>query len=156
MCLLSAPLRARGIGERIEAVALPDLAAVLINPRVPMATPEVFRTLAQRDNEPLPDVLPDFADAAALTGWLASQRNDLEAPACALQPVISEVLQALGRQSGCTLARMSGSGATCFGLFEDAADAQVAAGRLYEVHPDWWVAGGVLGDQSELAAPRLS
>lgn len=154
MCVLSHPLRARGIGERLGLVTLPDVAAVLVNPRLPVPTPAVFKALEIRDNPPMPDTLPEFPDAASLIGFLARMRNDLEAPALRVEPGIRAVLDALAGQGGCGLARMSGSGATCFGLFLSEDDAKAAAQALTEAHPGWWVASGVLGDCSELALPR--
>ncbi len=156
MCLYPAPLRARGIGENITFHPLPPLPAVFVNPRQMVPTGDVFSALETRQNTPMPDALPDFADAAALINWLTTQRNDLEAPARRVAPVISKVLQTLMDTQGCGLARMSGSGATCFGLYADLDDAKTAAATLGAEHPDWWVAGGVLGDMSDRAMPRLS
>lgn len=156
MCLLSAPARVQGIGDVISLTTLPNLPAVLINPRVPVATPDVFKLLQSKDNAPMPDSLPVFGDAAGLIRWLATQRNDLETPAIQLCPEIATVLDVLRAQSGCALARMSGSGATCFGVFKDQDTAKAAAQRLYQAHPDWWVAGGLLGDQSKAAEPVVS
>ncbi|EPX83007.1 4-(cytidine 5'-diphospho)-2-C-methyl-D-erythritol kinase [Salipiger mucosus] len=155
MCLLSKPLRVGGIGEALSPVALPDVPAVLVNPRLPVSTPAVFKALSARDNPPMPDPLPQMQDAAALIAALRGMRNDLEAPARAVQPVIGAVLDALQGQPGCGLARMSGSGATCFGLFTEPTEAQAAARALQAAHPDWWIASGLLGDQSELAMPRV-
>jgi 4-diphosphocytidyl-2-C-methyl-D-erythritol kinase len=152
MCYRPAPIRVQGIGEAITPVSLPPLPAVLINPRVEVSTPAVFRALASKTNPPSPDVLPNWPDARALIDWLATQRNDLEAPAAALAPVIGEVLGALRGQAA--LARMSGSGATCFGLFYTEAEAESAAASLARAHPEWWLRAGVLGDQTDLAAPQ--
>ncbi|WP_371060622.1 4-(cytidine 5'-diphospho)-2-C-methyl-D-erythritol kinase [Rhodosalinus sp. 5P4] len=144
VCLAARPARMRGIGETVEPVAaLPALAAVLVNPGVSLSTPEVFARLAQRENPPLPTPLPRWADAAALVRWLSAQRNDLEAPARALAPVVGEVLAALSASPGCALARMSGSGATCFGLFPDREGAETAAAAL--ARPGWWVRAVTLG-----------
>jgi 4-diphosphocytidyl-2-C-methyl-D-erythritol kinase len=155
MCLASGPARVGGIGERIAPVAgLPPLAAVLVNPLRPMPTPPVFAALARKDNPPMPDPFPDFAGPDDLIGWLAAQRNDLEAPAAAILPELSGVLAALGACEGARLARMSGSGATCFALFDDEGAAALAADRLGASHPGWWVRAAVLGDQSERARPR--
>jgi 4-diphosphocytidyl-2-C-methyl-D-erythritol kinase len=104
----------------------------------------------------MPDPLPEFTDTAALITWLSQQRNDLEAPACAIAPVIGDVLAALEALEGCGLARMSGSGATCFGLFVEPRNAEAAADRLQRDHPKWWIKTGVLGDQSEAAMPVIS
>lgn len=133
------PCRMRGLGERVEPVAgLPGLWLVLVNPGRPLATPAVFRALGRPDNPPMPDPLPGFADAAALTDWLARQRNDLEAPARTLEPAVAAVLAGLAAQPGCRLARMTGSGATCFGIFADRAGRDAAAAAL--VRPGWFVA----------------
>ncbi len=136
MCLSSTPARVRGIGERVEPVRLPPLHLVLVNPRVPVATPHVFRALDRRENPPLPP-LTDWPDATALIEWLGGTRNDLEPPALKVAPVITEVLAAL---SGARFARMSGSGATCFGLFDTAEEADAAAGEIRKARPNWWVA----------------
>ncbi len=153
MCLFPRPLRARGIGERVDPAALPTVAAVLVNPRLPVPTPEVFRALDRRDNAPMPEALPDFADAQALAAWLGGQRNDLEGAAIRVQPVVATVLAAIGATRGCLLARMSGSGATCFGLFADAEAAAQAAARIRAERPGWWVAETMLGDQTARAVP---
>lgn len=154
MCLACHSLRARGIGERLEPVRLPQLHAVLANPRRPVATPDIFRALARRDTPPMPDPLPDLSDPEALLGFLSEMRNDLEAPARAVEPAVTDVLSALKALPGCALARMSGSGATCFGLFRGQGEASRAATELRRVHPDWWVADCVLGDASDAARPR--
>ena len=122
VCLAGRPARIGGIGERIEpCAALPKGAAlVLVNPRIPLSTPSVFAALATRENPPLPSLPTRFATFAELSGWLAQGRNDLEAPARGLVPAIGGVLDSLGA-AGAPLARMSGSGATCFGLFADLA-----------------------------------
>lgn len=136
-CLLSRPLRMQGMGERITPVDLPDLHLVLVNPRVEIPTPAVFAALDRRDNASLPD-LPALPDAAALVGWLADTRNDLQPPALGLRPVIADCLAALSAQ-GARLARMSGSGATCFGIFADASAAGGAAQAIAVAQPGWWV-----------------
>ena len=154
MCVASQPLRAQGIGDKITFHPLPPLYAVLVNPRVPVSTPEVFKALASKTNPPMPEALPDFDTAAALIDWLKTQRNDLEAPAIAIAPEIGEVLNRLGALNNLGLARMSGSGATCFALFEDETHAKAAAKMLFEEHPDWWVVGCVLHDMFLTALPR--
>ncbi|SMX37816.1 4-(cytidine 5'-diphospho)-2-C-methyl-D-erythritol kinase [Maliponia aquimaris] len=135
VCLLGRAARMRGIGADIQPLEIAPLHAVLVNPGVAVSTPEVFRALARKDNPAMTD-LPWNAD---LTAWLAAQRNDLEPPARALQPVIGTVLEALGACAGVRLVRMSGSGATCFGLFESRAVADSAAQDLRRGNPDWWV-----------------
>lgn len=156
MCIACKPMRGRGIGELLDAVPLPTVYAVLVNPRLPVSTPSVFKALTSKTNLPMPDSIPAFKDAAALIDWLKGMRNDLEAPAIAVQPAIANVLKVLEVQAGCGLARMSGSGATCYGLFETEDAAKEAARRLYTAHPDWWVAGCVLGDQFDAALPKVS
>ncbi|NNE51974.1 MAG: 4-(cytidine 5'-diphospho)-2-C-methyl-D-erythritol kinase [Sulfitobacter sp.] len=138
VCLLSRAQRMRGIGEVLEPVqGLPPLYAVLANPGVSIATPVIFQALVEKDNPPMPEALPRFADAAALIEWLQDTRNDLEVPALKELPVVGEVLAAL-RELG-PLARMSGSGATCFGLFGTRTEAERAAKALAAAHPGWWV-----------------
>ncbi|WP_439122852.1 4-(cytidine 5'-diphospho)-2-C-methyl-D-erythritol kinase [Marivita sp.] len=156
MCIACKPMRAKGIGDQLDVVPLPTLFAVLVNPRVPVTTPSVFKALAVKNNPPMPDSIPAFTDAAALINWLGDMRNDLEVSALKVQPAIGDVLSALAAQDGCGLARMSGSGATCFGLFDTEAAAKKSARRLYHAHPDWWVAGCVLSDQFDAALPKVS
>lgn len=145
VCLLAAPARMRGIGEALDPLpALPDLGLVLANPGVATPTPAIFAALACRDNPPMPAALPVWRDAAGLAGWLAAQRNDLEPAARRLVPAIDPVLAALAGQPDCLLARMSGSGATCFGLFPDRPAAAAAAAALARARPGWWVAAGGL------------
>jgi 4-diphosphocytidyl-2-C-methyl-D-erythritol kinase len=154
MCLSPRPWRSRGTGEYLTPVALPPLPAVLVNPRVAVPTAPVFAGLSRRDNPPLPDALPALPDAATAIAWLATQRNDLEPPARALAPAIGAVLAALASTPGCGLARMSGSGATCFGLYPTDTAAAAAARALRAAHPDWWIADGPLGDRTDAAAPH--
>lgn len=153
MCLTAQTARVRGIGERIEARKLPQVAALLVNPRVAVATSAVFQGLDRRDNAPMSEP-PAFSGVGDLVRWLKGQRNDLQDSALALAPVIGDALSALEACDGCGLARMSGSGATCFGLFIEELDAWKAADRLRNLHPGWWLAPCWLGDQSEAARPR--
>lgn len=154
MCMTPRPWRTRGTGEVLDPVTLPPLPAVLVNPRVPVATAAVFRALSTTDNAPLPDSLPALQDTSAAIAWLALQRNDLQPPAAALAPVIAEVLTALVATPGCGIARMSGSGATCFALYRTEAEAEAAARVIGRANPGWWIAAGVLGDQTGTATPR--
>lgn len=145
VCLAARASRMRGLGERLDpAPPLPPFWLVLANPGVQVATPAVFKSLASPQNAPMPEGLPVCPDAPALAEWLARQRNDLEAPARALCPEIGQVLRALSALPGCLLARMSGSGATCFGLFADKHDAGRAAKALGMYQPDWWIAAAGL------------
>lgn len=141
VCLASEPAMMGGIGETLDAApALPAFWMVLVNPLRALSTAAVFGALERRENPPGPSAPPGFADLGALVAWLALQRNDLEAPARALLPVVGSVLGALRAQPACRLTRMSGSGATCFGLFADEAAAVAAAADLRRAEPGWWVA----------------
>ncbi|MGH1356008.1 MAG: 4-(cytidine 5'-diphospho)-2-C-methyl-D-erythritol kinase [Thalassovita sp.] len=134
VCLSPRAAIMSGIGEVVAPVPnLPRLNAVLVNPGVEVPTGTVFKGLARKDNPPMGQV-PDVGD---WIGWLRQQRNDLEPPACADQPVIGDVLTALRQTDACQMARMSGSGATCFGLYPSAAKAQRAAQSL--AGRGWWV-----------------
>jgi 4-diphosphocytidyl-2-C-methyl-D-erythritol kinase len=149
VCVDPRPRRMRGIGERLsEPLAVPPLAAVLVNPRVALPTRDVFATLGfapgtQCKGAERAARLP--RDADGFIEWLSGRTNDLEPAAIKLRPEIARVLTALGREPGCRLVRMSGSGATCFGLFASARAAGAAARRLASVHPRWWVKATVLG-----------
>ncbi|OLP58813.1 4-(cytidine 5'-diphospho)-2-C-methyl-D-erythritol kinase [Xaviernesmea oryzae] len=138
MCLISRPLIARGIGEAITLLEdVPVLPMLLVNPLKPVSTPEIFRRLTEKANPPL--VLP--AGLQGLEAWFAALqplRNDLEPPARALERSIAAVDVAL-RANGPRLARMSGSGATCFALFGDLGARDRAAERVVNAHPDWFV-----------------
>ena len=140
MCVHGRPLRARGIGETIVRLDdFPALSMVLVNPGVAVSTPAVFRALERPDNSGLPDLPERFRDADTLVDWLAATRNDLEAPAVRVAPVIGEVLARLRDRPGCRLARMSGSGATCFAIFASDTAAREAAAVM---PADWWTAAG--------------
>lgn len=140
VCLSCAPQRMRSIGDLLEPLTpLPPMEILLVNPNVHVPTGPVFNVLESKDNPPMPDAIPVFKDADAFCGWLAQQRNDLEAPARRIAPQIGDVLNAL---DGALLARMSGSGATCFGLY--ASGIEKAAQRIAQAHPSWWVAKGRL------------
>ena len=138
MCLAGTSAFIGGIGEVSTPVALPAAALVLVNPGVPVATPDVFRALTTKTNAALSAwTAPEsFAD---LVAYLRTTRNDLRTPATALQPVIGDVLAALATAP---FAQMSGSGATCFALLETPAEAQVLASQMQNAHPDWWVRAG--------------
>lgn len=141
VCVAGAPARMAGIGDRLSPLPpFPGFAMILVNPGIGVPTPAVFGALASRENAPLAELPPRFASGAELAAWLAAQRNDLEPPARALCPPIDRVLQEISATTGCMLARMSGSGATCFGLYPDWPAATAAADRLRLVAPDWWTA----------------
>ena len=134
MCLAAEPLRARGVGEEIDLVPdFPALALVLANPGVDVPTPEIFRRLPSPDNAPLAG-LP----GKDVIGWLRETRNDLQAPAIAYAPQIGQCLDLL-EGSGALFARMSGSGATCFGIFADIDEAERAAERMRTAKGSWFV-----------------
>lgn len=157
MCMASVAARVSGIGEILVPVPnLPVLEAVLVNPRIGLSTPSVFKAMHRRDNAPMPPVLPQFSDSNDLTDWLCTQRNDLEPAALGLEPAVAAVKSALEAEPQCVLARMSGSGATCFGIFPTTDAAQTAAIHLHRAHPDWWVTPTRLGSQAAAVEPRLS
>lgn len=141
LCLAGRAARVTGIGENVTPLpGLPVLDAVLVNPKLPVLTAEVFRHLRDKAHPPMPDTIPAFDGAAEMIGWLREMRNDLEQPAIEAEPVIGQVFTTLQKTPGCLLTRMSGSGGTCFGLYSDAETAGSAAGRLREAFPGWWVA----------------
>jgi 4-diphosphocytidyl-2-C-methyl-D-erythritol kinase len=153
VCLASRACDMTGVGENLLPLNLPSMPCVMINPRVPVATKDVFAALGLQKGELLvgaSDVIespgwPD--DGGSIGDWveaLAAGTNDLEAPALRIQPLIGEVLTALRDADGSRLARMSGSGATCFAIFEEAAKAQAAARKIELAHPEWWVHAGTL------------
>ncbi|GIK79487.1 MAG: 4-diphosphocytidyl-2-C-methyl-D-erythritol kinase [Alphaproteobacteria bacterium] len=139
----------RGTGDILSApLRLPPLPCVLVNPGVATPTAAVFAAFDRAaSTAPLEtgDIAIDLANERTLMSYLNRYGNDLEAPAISLCPAIADVLEALRAQDGCRLARMSGSGATCFGLF-DAGPARAAARSLQARHPDWWIRESVLGD----------
>lgn len=144
VCLYPEPQRMRGIGDELSPVpALPACGIVLVNPKVAVSTPAVFEALASRDNASLPMLPESFGSLSELSGYLASCRNDLQDPAVGLCPEIGTVLSALDADSRIDLARMSGSGATCFGLCEPSQAMEIER-SLRADHPDWWVASGPL------------
>lgn len=151
-CLSGQVSRMQGIGEVLTPLAeLPPLFAVLVNPRIPLSTPEMFKALEERNNAPLPATIPTFASAKALAQWLADQRNDLEEVAVDMAPEIDEVLEMIDESEGCLLARMSGSGATCFGLFATEVEADEAAAVIRMLRFDWWVKSVRLGAGRDFA-----
>jgi 4-diphosphocytidyl-2-C-methyl-D-erythritol kinase len=154
VCLSSCACVMTGVGETLLPLGLPEMPCVLVNPRVPVATKDGFAALGLRHGELLvgaTDVIlldPIWPEAgASADAWieaLADIGNDLEQPAMRIQPVIGEVLAVLRDTAGSRLARMSGSGATCFAIFNDDADAQRAAQAIRLAHPLWWVHAGAL------------
>ena len=142
VCLAGRPARMTGVGEVLDAAPrLPACGIVLVNPGVAVATPSVFRVRTGDFSPPL-DLPQRWPDAAALAATLSACRNDLQAPAISLAQAIADVLAALRATENNLLARMSGSGATCFALFATAADAEAAAVAV--ARPGWWVWGGAV------------
>ncbi|WP_136660410.1 4-(cytidine 5'-diphospho)-2-C-methyl-D-erythritol kinase [Nitratireductor sp. XY-223] len=144
MCLVSRPLLARGVGDEITAIdGLPAMPVVLVNPLEAVSTPEVFGALDNKNNDQLdfPEVPTDLAGTV---GSLAATRNDLEAPAARIAPVVDEVRAALA-DCNPLFARMSGSGATFFGIFHDPVEARLAGDVLRDKYPHWWVRSTVTG-----------
>lgn len=142
VCLEATPAFMWGKGElmmRLDSV--PQFWFVLVNPGIAVSTAQVFAALAApllMDKELAPR-LPSWANLDQFVDWLEGQGNDLEKPALSFAPVISEVIASLASAQGCRLARMSGSGATCFGIFADEATARAAETALHVAHPEWWV-----------------
>ncbi|MEM9798063.1 MAG: 4-(cytidine 5'-diphospho)-2-C-methyl-D-erythritol kinase [Pseudomonadota bacterium] len=136
VCLLGRAARMRGVGEIVEPVRLPPVHAVLVNPGIGVPTGQVFAGLSSPDNPGHPSDLPVWHDSDGLIRWVGAQRNDLEASARAIAPVIETVLASLVAV-GAPVARMSGSGATCYGLWPSRAEAERAAAKITQ--PGWWV-----------------
>jgi 4-diphosphocytidyl-2-C-methyl-D-erythritol kinase len=135
----------RGLGEQLSPpVALPKLHAILVNPGVPLPTAKVFA--AFRGDEPSKNPV-DHAplERSALLAWLAARGNCLTRAAVTCVPAIARVFDAIGALPGCRLVRMTGSGATCFGLFDDAPSVNDAADRLKKSHENWWICPVTLG-----------
>jgi 4-diphosphocytidyl-2-C-methyl-D-erythritol kinase len=153
VCLASRACDMTGVGETLTPLSLPIMPCVMINPCVPVPTKDVFSALGLRNGELLVGVTDvfrgiDWPEAgASVEEWvevLAASTNDLEAPAMRIQPVIGEVIAALNATNGAWLARMSGSGATCFAIYENTADSGRAAEKIRRDHPTWWVHAGTL------------
>jgi 4-diphosphocytidyl-2-C-methyl-D-erythritol kinase len=153
VCLFSRACDMTGVGEQLLPLALPSMPCVMVNPRVPVATKDVFKELGLRNGELLvgaADVLEAPAwpeEGGSISDWvevLETVANDLEAPALRIEPVIGDVLEALRESAGVKLARMSGSGATCFAICGAVAEAHAAADKIRREHPGWWVHAGTL------------
>ncbi len=139
VCVESRPMRMRGVGEVLDPVPpLPPFGLLLANPRLALATPAVFRARAPGFSAEA-DYPDGWPDAAALADWLRPLGNDLQDAAITLCPPIADVLAAIAARPGCLLARMSGSGATCFGIFATPIEAEAAAAALPAA---WWRWGG--------------
>jgi 4-diphosphocytidyl-2-C-methyl-D-erythritol kinase len=133
-----------GLGERVTPVSgLTPLPALLVNPGIKLSTAAVFKTLNAKPLQPeeagAPPSFPGWRNPQEAAVWLNEGRNDLEAPAIALEPAVKKVLDALRRLDGCMLSRLSGSGPTCFGIFLSQDAAAEAASEMRRSHPSWWV-----------------
>lgn len=145
VCRQSQTAMMRGIGERVTPLPnLGQVSAVLVNPRVSVSTGSIFKAfdVMRKECEPIPTQMRGTLLERAKEG-----RNDLEHFAIEQAPVIKEVLEALGHTPNCQLARMSGSGATCFALYRTDNDAKAAANIIMKNHPEWWVKPCRFGDE---------
>jgi len=144
VCLEGSPAFVSGIGEAIApAPRLPDCALVLANPLRPVPTAAVYGARVGPFQPPAPFAeAPE--DAGSLARLLAERSNGLAAAASRIEPAIPSVIAALAALEGCLLARLCGSGATCYGLFADESSARDAAHSLARAHPDWWIAAARL------------
>lgn len=155
MCLASVSAWSEGYGEVLTPEPrLPPLPCVLVNPGVASPTGPVYRAydLSPRPeaDRPLP---PQDWSVPGVIGWLKQQRNDLETPAVQLNPMIGQALATVAATPGIALARMSGSGATVFGLCHSPAEAEQAAAHLAALEPGWWVAATTLGAKARNGEP---
>lgn len=170
VCLAGRVCVMEGIGERLgPALPCPALPTVLVNPGVPVETRAVFAALAippgaARVSPPAPEITPGLTIGAVIAR-LREAGNDLEAPATGLAPAIARTIDAVAGTPGCRLARMTGSGATVFGLYETDAGASAAAARLTKARPGWWIVATRLGAAQEgpptvrrapISAPRTA
>lgn len=142
VCLDGDPVMMRGVGELLQPVRnLPSFHLLLVNSGVAVSTAQVFRTLAAPPlGKESAQSSPPEGSLSELVEWLEENPNDLEAPAMKVAPEIKTVIALISDMEGCLLARMSGSGATCFGIFGDGGKAQQAANALTRTNPQWWVA----------------
>jgi len=139
VCLAGAACRMSGIGEDITPVKfLPPLPAILVWPNSSVSTPDVFNTLQSKENAPIGTLPKEALPYSRVIEFLSQTRNDLERPAREVAPAVGDALGAL-KNAGADFARMSGSGATCFGLFSTLRDAQIAGDAIRKTYPDWWV-----------------
>ncbi len=141
-CVLSRPCFAKGIGESIsEVVEMHKLNILMVNPLKPVATAEIFKMGFERFSKPIKKEL-GFRSTQSLIDFLENTRNDLELNAKKLCPEITGILETISKQGGCLFSRMSGSGATCFGIFETSDKANTAKENILKDNPSYWVAVG--------------
>ena len=144
ICMDQTPKRMQGIGQDITAIPdMPNMAVVLANPMRPVPTGPVFHALTQKNNPPIMGDIPQHKTPAEFAGWLEKQRNDLQPPALQTCPIVGDVLAQLAHTAP-LLARMSGSGGTCFALYETPDQATLAAQTIQSAQPGWWVRPGML------------
>lgn len=145
VCLQGTVCQMQGIGDKITPiVGFPSLTAILVCPKAGVATSLVFAAIKRKDNPPISELPSDGLGHRNIVQFIDQQRNDLELPSADMVPEITQCLSAI-RAEGALLARMSGSGATCFGLFSSAKEAVKAAGHLRGAHSDWWIKACNLG-----------
>jgi 4-diphosphocytidyl-2-C-methyl-D-erythritol kinase len=156
VCLDPRPRIMRGIGDILSSpLELPRLGLLIAHPGIAVATAPVFRALGLAPGQcleagqdlPAYPVTAILRDPEVLLAWLGNAGNDLEVPAIAIAPPIADVLAAIAALPGCRLARMSGSGSACFGLFAVGEAAAAAARQLAALHPNWWVRAGIIGHE---------
>jgi len=146
VCVESKASWMEGRGERVmPAATLPQMPMLVVNPGIAVSTAEVFRTLATRHGTGRINRATPLSSPRELIAFLTKTSNDLQAPAQQIAPVIGHVLDELSRMPGVELWRMSGSGATCFALFDDQNAAEMAQVALSHTHPDWWVRATRIG-----------
>ncbi|HXW71259.1 MAG TPA: 4-(cytidine 5'-diphospho)-2-C-methyl-D-erythritol kinase [Methylocella sp.] len=149
VCLRGRARMMRGVGDELGPILeLPPAVALLVNPGMPVATKEVFAAMGieaatETGFGDHPEILPDMPFDALMAG-LRKGRNDMEAAACRLAPIVGDVLAVLSAAPGCRLARMSGSGATCFALFQNCRAAGRVKKAILRAHPNWWVKASML------------
>lgn len=140
MCVMSKPVIAKGIGERLTPVAgIPRLPILLVNPSIPLSSAAVYRNLDKGERSPLPPLPASFNSVIAFVIWLRQTRNDLAKPARTLTGLAAQVVKVLSADPECLFARMSGSGPTAFGIFPKLSTAERAAARIRQKRPNWWV-----------------
>ena len=139
VCLTGKPSMVSGLGEKITVLdSFPEFPLLLVNPNKPVQTQDVYKGLTKVNNSSQTP-FPALGSKNDIISWIRDQRNDLEPPALQLCPEIKDILSRLQDQEGCLVARMSGSGGTCFGIFQTAEQVSVAAKTIKQLEPGWWI-----------------